>query len=272
MLYNLINGNIPDVKSMRRCIEEIGLQNIILIADKGFHSEQNLDELIKHNLQYIIPLKRTCSAIDYKPFQNNEFEKTMKYFTYQNMIIWYHEYDFFGKKYVTFLNEQLRTQERTDFLIRRDEKIQKNENCEGEDPDKKFLDKKHTFGTLTLTYNIKEEKTPKEIFEIYKQRNEIESMFDSYKNFLEADKTYMQDRYVLDGWLFVNFLAMISYHKLFDRLRQAKLLRKISPKDVIAVARGIYQNRVQWNKTWVLSEISQKNKKMFKILNICTLT
>ncbi|GHT99735.1 hypothetical protein FACS1894126_6020 [Alphaproteobacteria bacterium] len=50
-----------------------------------------------------------------------------------------------------------------------------------------------TFGTLTLTYDTKIPKTPEELYEIYKQRNEIETMFDAYKNFLEADKTYMQN-------------------------------------------------------------------------------
>ncbi|GHT97420.1 hypothetical protein FACS1894126_1430 [Alphaproteobacteria bacterium] len=49
---------------------------------------------------------------------------------------------------------------------------------------------------------------PEELYEIYKQRNEIETMFD--ENFLEADKTYMQNKFVLEGWLFVNFLAMIA--------------------------------------------------------------
>ncbi|MBK7635310.1 MAG: hypothetical protein IPJ13_14300 [Saprospiraceae bacterium] len=48
-------------------------------------------------------------------------------------------------------------------------------------------------------------------------------MFDSYKNFLKADLMYMQDRYVTEGWLAANFIAMIAYHKLFTRIQDAKL-------------------------------------------------
>jgi hypothetical protein len=33
---------------------------------------------------------------------------------------------------------------------------------------------------------------------------------DSYKTFLKADISYMQNRYVLEGWLFTNFIARKS--------------------------------------------------------------
>ena len=51
------------------------------------------------------------------------------------------------------------------------------------------------------------------VYESYKQRGEIETMFDSYKNYLDADVSYMQNRYVLEGWLFANFIAMIYYSR-----------------------------------------------------------
>jgi hypothetical protein len=92
-----------------------------------------------------------------------------------------------------------------------------------------LADKLCTFETLTLICKTNAEKSAAELYENYKQRNEIEIMFDGYKHFLEADKTHMPNRYVLDGWL----LAMITYYKLFERLKTAKLLKKISPKDVI---------------------------------------
>jgi hypothetical protein len=86
-----------------------------------------------------------------------------------------------------------------------------------------FLDEKlHTFGTLTLSINT--DVDPRELYEKYKQHNEIEVMFDSYKNFLKADRIYMQNRMVLEGWLMANFLAMIAYYKLHRKLVEAKEL------------------------------------------------
>jgi len=43
-------------------------------------------------------------------------------------------------------------------------------------------------------------------------------MFDRYKNFLDADVAYMQDRHVMEGWLFANFIVMIAYYKIYVRL------------------------------------------------------
>ena len=57
-------------------------------------------------------------------------------------------------------------------------------------------------------------------------------MFNSYKNYLDVDVSYMQNRYVLEGWLFANFIAMITYYKLYVRLLEAELLSKHSPKDI----------------------------------------
>ena len=80
---------------------------------------------------------------------------------------------------------------------------------------------------------IKDKTFEQIVYESYKQRNDVEVMFDSYKNYLDADVSYMQNRYVLEGWLFANFIAMIAYYKLYSRLLQAELLSKFSPKDII---------------------------------------
>ena len=88
------------------------------------------------------------------------------------------------------------------------------------------------------------------VYESYKQRNEVEIMFDSYKNYLDADVSYMQNRYVLEGWLFANFIAMIAYYKLYVRLRQANLLSKYSPKDIIELSKAISELLLCRERAW----------------------
>jgi hypothetical protein len=75
---------------------------------------------------------------------------------------------------------------------------------------------------------------------------------------------------VLEGWLLVNFIAMLAYYRLFDRLRSAELLAKFSPKDVIEFSKSIYQTRSRG--TWIRSEISAKTKKILKKIDIGILT
>jgi hypothetical protein len=63
---------------------------------------------------------------------------------------------------------------------------------------------------------------------------------------------------------------MLGYYKLYDRLRKADLISKEPPKDIIKLAKSIYQVRIhgQWNR----SEIAQRISKLFKKLEIDSLT
>jgi len=91
-------------------------------------------------------------------------------------------------------------------------------------------------------------------------------MFDSYKNYLDADVSYMQNRYVMEGWLFANFIAMIAYYKLYVRLRQAELLNKYSPKDIIELSKAICKVKIRG--VWHLAEMSEKIRKLFVKIGI----
>lgn len=258
--YRLINGNITDVSSMKRCVEELGAENVVFIADKGFYSNRNVADLRSNNLYYIIPLYRNNSLIDFSPLQEASFKKRIKtYFTYQNRIVWYYEYQNKGQRITTYLDEKLRIEEENDYLART--KTHPDEYSEDT-----FFEKMHQFGTLTLVNHLEKPHTAQELYEAYKQRNEIETMFDAYKNFLEADKTFMQNRYVFEGWLMANFIAMMAYYRLFKLLKEANLLAKNSPKDIVEFSKSIYQTKIR--NTWQISEITKKTTDLFKKINI----
>lgn len=258
--YRLINGNITDIKSMALCVKEMNVDNVVFIADKGFYSKDNIKMLKEQQLHYIIPVHRNNKIIDFSLLLKTNFKKEIKtYFSYQERIIWHYEYEKDGQRIVTFLDERLKVKEEADYLLR----IKTRPESYNEE---KFYNKMHSFGTLTMVYDLKEKLSPQQLYEAYKQRNEIEIMFDSYKNFLDADKTYMQDRHVMEGWLMANFIAMIAYYKLFKRLKDANLLSKYSPKDIIELSKSIYQMKIRGE--WNLSEISQKTITLFKKIGI----
>jgi IS4 transposase len=123
-----------------------------------------------------------------------------------------------------------------------------------------YRERRRRFGTLTLTYHLGGERGPEEVYTAYRQRNEIEMMFDSYKNFMKGDVTYMQNRHVLEGWLFANFLAMMAYYKLYDKLRESKLLGKYSPKDMIEMSKTVYKLKI--GGAWRLAEVTAKVRKL----------
>ena len=276
--YRLINGNITDVKSMALCIKEMNVQNkTVFIVDKGFFSAKNVEMMDTENLSYIIPLHRNNTLIDFAPFEKADFKKTLQYFFFQKRIIWYHSYRKGNYCLTTFLDEALRLEEERDYLSR----IESHPESYAKE---KFDEKLHSFGTITIIHNLapqkivttKKTKTkqkpekPKafeqEIYEAYKQRNDIEVMFDSYKNYLNADATYMQNRYVLEGWLFANFIAMIAYYKLYVRLKQADLLAKYSPKDIIEMSKAICKIKIK--EIWFKAELTKKTIDIFKKIKI----
>lgn len=258
--YRLINGNITDLKSMSLCIKEMKVKDVVYIADKGFYSKDNIVELEKQTMQYIIPLMRNNHLIDFAPLLKPNFKKELKtFFIYQERIIWYYEYEKDGTRLITYLDEKLKIKEETDYLLR-------TKSLPEDYTEVKFYEKLHVFGTLTFTHFTNVKLNPEQLYQAYKQRNEVEIMFDGYKNFLKADNMYMQDRHVLEGWLAANFLAMIAYYKLFLRLKQAKLLSNWSPKDIIELSKSIYKMKI--NGEWHLSEITIKTMALFKKLNI----
>jgi transposase len=262
--YRLISGNVTDVKSMKQCITELGVNNVIFIADKGFYSKANVKEIKDNCLYYIIPLYRSSNLIDYTPLQQANFKKAIRnYFTYQGRIIWYYAYETEEQKLITFLDEVLRLKEENDYLQRTQTHPDQYSN-EG------FFEKMHQLGTLTLISHLPANHSEQEIYEIYKQRVEIEVLFDAYKNFLEADRTYMQNRYVMEGWLMANFIAMIAYYRLYQRLMEAKMLSKYSPKDMLEMSKYIYQTKIK--DIWMQSEVTKKIADLFKKINIDYLT
>jgi hypothetical protein len=258
--FRLINGNITDSKSMSLCVREMNIKDVVYIADKGFYSAQNIRELNHEKLQYIIPLRRDNKLINFEPLLKANFKKELKtYFIYQERVIWYYQYEKDSMKLITFLDEKLRTKEESDYLQRI---VSKPEEYSID----KYYEKLAGFGTLTHIYSITEHLNAEQIYQAYKQRTEIETMFDGYKNFLKADTMYMQDRNVLEGWLAANFIAMIAYYRLFTRLKNANMLNNFSPKDIIETAKSIYKMKISGN--WYLSEITVKTNDLFKKIEI----
>ena len=72
-----------------------------------------------------------------------------------------------------------------------------------------------------------------EVYEKYKEREEIEQAFDFMKNDLEADKTYLGRDDAVRGYFVVVLLAMRLYFKILKRLREQDLVGKVSVKEAL---------------------------------------
>jgi hypothetical protein len=87
--YRLLGGNIVDVA-------EMGVFDVVYIADKGFYSKGTMALLEERNLWYIMPVRRSNPAIDYGPVGDGDFKLKHRRFTWQGRVICYYHTRFQG--------------------------------------------------------------------------------------------------------------------------------------------------------------------------------
>ncbi len=296
VFYRCVQGSVREVRSFRLTMQESGLQKAILVSDKGFYSQNNIEILEQEDWQYVLPLRRSSTLIDYGCHQSGNKEDFDGFFMFEKRVIWYKKIDVLdNKRVILFLDEALKLAETGDYLQRITDKK------EGYSLET-FYDKQVQFGTLSVltnttdieqveiidieaeiipepevaktakkekgkkTDNTKEQKfetkqvqmSAKKVYQYFKSRNDIEQLNDTYKNVLEADKTYMQSEASMEAWHFINFFALRAYYRIFAQLKQSELNTKYSPSDILLVLQNC--KKIKINDQWIESEIPKRAK------------
>ena len=101
---------------------------------------------------------------------------------------------------------------------------------------------------------------------MYKSRQAIEVLFDSTKNVLEADHTYMQNEQTLKGWMFVNHITLQWYQHLYLELKKKSWLIIYSVNDYVQLLSDV--KKVKINDRWYLNEITGQTQKMLEKLGL----
>ena len=254
--YRLFNGNIKDVTMVGTAIKESGYSDTILIADKGFYSESNLQLLEQEKIHYIIPLKRSSKLIDYKRYES--LTQSKNNFLFEGRVIYYDSYPVGNNRTVyLFIDEQMMIQEKRDYVMR----IEKE--CNGYTQDE-FVKKMPEFGTFSGISDMQTD--ARTLFLNYKGRVYVEILFDGVKNILGNDYSYMRDDDALEGWMFINHLALLVHHKIYALLKENNLISKYSVRDFIEYIADV--KKVKINNEWVAEPIVSEQKKLLSKLNI----
>ena len=255
--YRVLPGNIRDVAAFKQCVDEAGIENVVVIADKGFGSERNFNMLEENGLKYIVPLKRNSALIRRDKLMTGSKAAFDGHFMFNNRVIWYYSYEIDGKKILVYLDADLQNKEEKDYIRRIEE------GCE-DYSEPGFLEKQYSFGTIAFRANIDD--TPKALFQLYKTRGEIEQSFDFLKNLLDQDHTYLQSVYSVEAWAFINHISLLLIYDIYNRLRTANLLSKYSVDDFIIHLK--YIHAVKTTSSWAVGEISGKSQKLLDKLNL----
>ena len=212
----VFHGSIRDIKTIRDFVNRLPARDFGFIFDRGFSSYKLLDDLRDEHISYIVPLKK---ASKYLKIENIPWDKL---FLYRKRPIRSAKLDNPHGTLFCFEDPRLKGEQESALL---------RKVIEGTLSLEKYEIMKKRAGLIGIISNLNEKSTL-EIFELYKGREEVELVFDSMKNELDADKTYLQTNEGVRGFFFVIFLALRIYFGVLKRLRERNVNQKISVDEV----------------------------------------
>ncbi len=232
-------GTIHEIATMDVLIEELG-RDIILVLDKGFTSEPLCEKLNEKKVRFIIPLKRNSKKINYAIPSDS-------FFMYRNRPIKYGAYQ--QDRFFIYVYEDiaLKHEEEKEYytLLSKGHKVEFKEQWAGK---------------ISLLSNM--QLPPKEIYEMWKSRGEIEKAFDVLQNMLDTDRPYVRKEHTFRGYLFATFIGLIAYYLILRMLKDAKLNDKTSVADLMLELSKLYVLDIKGKEV-----MSEKTKRLRKIMN-----
>ena len=246
----LLPGTASSAQNLIIAVIESRLKNVIVIGDKGFYSAPNVDELEGHEMHYALALKRDLEFLEHPPAS-----RYGRYFLYKKSVQWWREYKWGDRRVVHYLDKQIAADEEAAFL---------RDVQQGKSKKRDYRAKRNTFGTLAILTDTGH--SPKELYELYKQRREIEQCFDTLKNTLEADKTWMQTREKMQGYFFILFIAMHIYSQALLHLHRKDLHEQYSVHDILWYLSKAYIVRVDGKD--ILSEDLKSTRELVAKLEV----
>jgi transposase len=232
-------GSVKDITTLYHSINELDLSGKILVLDRGFFSMDAVKFLDDKNISYVLPTRRNSHLYDTRIHLNGH--------------LYYHDRLIrCGKRgcddFFLYLFED------QDLDARRSEKTLYRKLDDGTIDKKELRERMKKAGKILILSNL--DVGGNEIYELYKGRETVEKMFDTYKTVLEADKIYLQDDESVFGHVFVSFLSLYIHCKLEQILKKGELNRKMTPIDLLFKYGKVYH--VDLEDRSMITEVPKK--------------
>ncbi|MCW6171139.1 MAG: transposase [Thermoplasmatales archaeon] len=208
-------GSVRDIKSLKYFIDRFHDQDIGFIMDRGLFSESIVKDLRKLKMHYIVPLRRNSTIVP----DNVKFDSA---FIYNGRPIQASRRSS-RLGYVYMFQDPMMRAEEESTILRGVASARKDMEY--------FQDKKSRLGVFAIISDL--DRSPSEIYEQYKSREEVEQVFDTMKGDLESDKTYLRDNEKVKGFFFIVFLALRVRFRILKVLKDHGLLGKMSVNETI---------------------------------------
>jgi len=244
-------GSVKDIKTLYHSINELDIGGKILILDRGFFSEGTIKFLggkKGKKISYVLPTKRNSRYYDTRIHLN-------EYFSYHSRLIKCGKRKHNDFYLYLFEDQDLRLEEQKTLYRKRDEhKIEKEEYNIG----------MKKAGKILIVSDMDVEK--QEIYLLYKKREVVEKMFDTYKTVLNADKLYLQGDESVFGHVFIAFLSLYIHCKLEQLLKKAKLNHKFTSIDLLFKYSKVYH--LEMRGRGMITEVPKKVRDLDEALGL----
>jgi transposase len=231
-------GSVKDITTLSNSLLELDIRGKVLILDRGFSSEDVLNFLNGSKISYLIPARRNSHYYDTRIHLDDHFR-------YHERLIRCGSRMCENKHIYLFEDQVLMLEERNTLYDKLDAgKINKVE----------LREEMKKSGRILIISNRK--MSEQEAYELYKRRESVEKMFDTYKSTLSADRLYLQDDESVFGHVFIAFLSLYAYCKLELLLKKAGLNKKITPLDLIFEFSKVYY--INFGESGKVMEIPKK--------------
>jgi transposase len=243
VFFRVLPGSIHEITTLDVLLEELG-ENMVLVMDKGFTSIRVSKKIHGRGLGFIMPLKRNSAMIDYD-------RKLGSFFMYRKRPIKYCRYEH-GEFFIYLCEDlALRSNEEKTYFTR----LSRGREVE-------FKEK--WAGKIALLSNLKAD--PKEIYEMWKIRDEVEKAFNVLQNMLDTDRPYVRKEHTFRGYLFSSFIGLVAYYLILKKLKDADLNGRVSVSDALLELSKVY--KLEIGKKEMISERSKRVRKLLKVLGM----
>lgn len=243
-----IPGSVRDIATLYNSIKEIDAKGKTLILDRGFFSDDTMEFLEGMEMSYILPTRRNSRHYENRIHLN-------EHFTYHKRLIRCGKKKFDNYTLYLFDDQDLKLEEQKTLYKKLDEgKINK----------KQLNEKMKRAGQILIVSNMDVEEY--EVFELFKKRESVEKMFDTYKTVLDADKLYLQTDESVFGHVFISFISLYIHCTIENLLKKAGLNNKITPIDLLHKYGRVYH--IDLKEGGLITEVPKKVRKLDEKLGL----
>ena len=307
--YRKLPGNITDVTTVEKLIASVDyldIKKVMLVMDRGYYSEKNINTLMKKHYKFIIGAQVSLKLIQTRlTGEREDFNRRERYNSETGLYIMSQtmEWDYKEAKPKSdeFTNEKRRIYVHIYYNEQHatDEKIRFNKALDAMEEDilsgkmKPEREKEcnkyyniHETPVRGITFTAKQDainqacknfgffallsngvKDPVEALRIYRSKDMIEKAFGDLKDRLNMRRTTVSSEENLEGKLFLQFVALIYIAYVKRAMDNAGLFKSKTMQEVFDDLDVIEKLQVPGEKAYY-SEITEKQRQLYMALGI----